>query len=66
MTHLKIGDNVYNGTKKVNPGEKMFQDAETYKECKMSLKSKNSEGHDRIPQRVLIDRTEILIVPFTQ
>ena len=31
----------------------------------MSIKMKNSEGEDRIPQRVLIDGMEQLIVPLT-
>ena len=34
------------------------------KECILSLKSKNSEGFDRIPQRVLRDGAEILSKPL--
>ena len=29
------------------------------------IKLKNSEGWDRIPQRILIDRTEILVKPLS-
>ena len=31
-----------------------------------SLKTKNCEGHDRLPQRILIDGIEILINPLVE
>ena len=31
-----------------------------------SLKPKNCEGHDRIPQGVLIDGMDVLIIPLTR
>ena len=31
----------------------------------MSIKMKNSEGEDRIPQRILIDGMEQLLIPLT-
>ena len=33
-------------------------------ECLRSIKIKNCEGYDRIPQRVLVDGAEILIKPL--
>ena len=36
------------------------------KKAMESLKLKNAEGHDRIPQRLLIDGAEILNVLFSQ
>ena len=33
----------------------MFMDPDSIKECVISLKMKNPEGYDRIPQRILID-----------
>jgi hypothetical protein len=35
------------------------------KECIESLATKNSEGYDRIPQRIIKDGCEVLIDPFT-
>ena len=35
-------------------------------ECVKDLKMKNTEGYDRIPQRILLDGIEVLIEPLTQ
>ena len=34
------------------------------KKAFLSIKLKNSEGRDRIPQRILVDAAELLIKPF--
>ena len=41
-------------------------DIESVISCMKSLKSKNSEGFDRIPQRVLVDGVSILAVPMNK
>ena len=59
-----INDNVYNGRNKVTINDKMFMDGASIRECIMSLKVKNSEGFDRIPQRILVDGVDHLLAPF--
>jgi hypothetical protein len=44
----------------------MFMTKEDIIECMKSLKCKNSEGFDRIPQRILVDGMEHLINPITR
>ena len=44
---------------------KMFMDEQAVRECILSLKIKNSEGFDRIPQRILIEGIEELVRPLT-
>ena len=56
---------VYNGRKKVNSTNKNFMTENEILEAVKSLKMKNSEGYDRIPQRILIDGIEHLIKPLT-
>ena len=51
----KIDENVYNGTQKVNAENSFFMDRDSIEECIRSLSIKNSEGFDRIPQRVIVD-----------
>ena len=43
----------------------MFMDPVSVKECMQSLKIKNSEGYDRIPQRILVDGLEPLVLAFS-
>ena len=50
----------YNGKRKTTTDNKMFMDPISVKECMLALKLKNTEGYDRIPQRVLIDGADIL------
>ena len=42
----------------------MFMDSNSVKDILTSLKIKNSEGYDRIPQRVLVDVAEYLLKSF--
>ena len=59
---LPVNDAVYNGTKKLEQDNKMFMDKNSIMECILALQTKNSEDVDRIPQRILVDGADILIV----
>jgi hypothetical protein len=61
VSKVKINVNVCNGTRKVNVLNKNFMDRNSVRECILNLKIKNSEGWDRIPQRVLVDGLEVLL-----
>ena len=61
---VNIENNVYNGKRRFTINEANFMDFQSVKECIASLKSKNSEGIDRIPQRILTDGSEVLVVPL--
>ena len=61
---LPVNPEVYNGTKKLEQGNKMFMDKVSIMECILSLQVKNSEGYDRIPQRILVDGADVLIATF--
>ena len=61
-----IDNNVYNGSKKINEQNKNFMSEVNIRKSILSLKLKNSEGYDRIPQRILIDGMSILLEPFTK
>ena len=65
LQEVNIEEDVYNGKKMVHAIDKMFMDENSIKECMLTLKPKNSEGFDRIPQRVLLDGTEHLLQPLT-
>ena len=56
---------VYNGYRKINAENLMFMTRSRILECIDSLKLKNMEGYDRIPQRIRIDGHDILIEPLT-
>jgi hypothetical protein len=58
-------DTVYNGKRKVVTEELNFMTELDIKECILSLKIKNSEGVDRLPQRILIDGINVLLCPLT-
>ena len=60
-----VDDEVYNGSTKAKSEAKFFMDPLSVKECMQSLKVKNTEGYDRIPQRVLVDGVDILVNPFS-
>ena len=44
----------------------MFMDEELVKECIASIKTKNRDGFDRIPQRILVDGPSILKKPMCE
>ena len=65
LAETQIRDNVYNGKRKVISESKMFMSSNDILECLKSLKIKNCEGYDRIPQRILKDGADHLIAPLT-
>lgn len=65
LEEVDIDENVYNGKKLVDANNKFFMYKEWILDCLKSLKCKNSEGFDRIPQRILLDGAEILLGPLT-
>ena len=60
-----VNDNVFNGTKKVEcPNIDFMQEVDVIKAIK-SLNPKNSEGHDRIPVRIVVDGVKFLAKPLS-
>ena len=55
LRNALVDPQVYNGTRKVEAGDSMFMNSDDVMLCVKSIKIKNSEGYDRIPQRVLVD-----------
>ena len=66
LANTKVNDQVYNGTRKVTAENKFFMDRLSVKECMLSLKIKNTDGYDRIPQRILVDGADVLVGPFSK
>ena len=66
LTSVSIDEEVYNGKELINANSTMFMDSQSIKECVLSLKLKNAEGYDRIPQRILRDGLEYLLQPLTK
>ena len=58
---VNINPNVYNGTRKVNEPNHFFMSGIEILEVIKPIKTKNSEGYDRIPQRTLVDAAHILL-----
>jgi hypothetical protein len=50
LNDVNINDDVYNGVKKVEALNKNSMDLQYVKECIASLKIKNTEGFNKIPQ----------------
>ena len=65
LSDIAIDPNVYNGSKKVQSDTSFFMTPTLVRECMDSLKIKNTEGYDRIPQRILVDGSEVLYGPFS-
>ena len=65
LEETMVDDTVYNGVKKVNAESKFFMTPSLVRECICSLKTKNTEGYDRIPQRILVDGADILVEPLS-
>ena len=66
LAQSKMDETVYNGSKKVDSACEFFMNEDQVFECLKSLKIKNCEGYDRIPQRILVDGAEILISPLAK
>ena len=65
-TRVSIDAGVYNGSRKVVSTEKNFMTKENIIKAVKLIKNKNSEGHDMIPQRAMIDGIDILIDPLVK
>ena len=61
-----VNPDVYNGIRKMNGDDSMFMTRDNIIECISGLKIKNTEGYDRIPQRILVDGRDSLIDPLTE
>ena len=59
-----LNPNVYNGTRKLFVLNDDFMTEKNILDAVMSLKLKNSEGFDRIPQRIIIDGIPKLLHPL--
>ena len=64
VEECRISNSVYNGRNKINVPDLNFMSEENILKVVKTLKVKNSEGHDRIPQRILIDGIDILRKPL--
>ena len=62
---LKISEEVYNGTKIIQSENYNFMTKEWVATCLKELKTKNCEGFDRIPIRILKDGAEALSGPLS-
>ena len=65
MTETKVDENVYNGKRKLNCLDENFMTRNEVLAAVKTLSIKNCEGHDRIPQRFLVDGIDILIGPLS-
>ncbi len=63
--NTSIDPEIYDGYRKIHCNNSFFMNREDIIECVSSLKIKNSEGYDRIPQRIIKDGIDILIAPIT-
>ena len=59
----KVDNNVYNGKRKVTCNNGNFMTPDNIIKALKSIKIKNSEGYDRIPQRILNEGMNYLIQP---
>ena len=66
VNSCKVEDDVYNGIKKIFTGSKNFISSTSVMNALKSIKIKNSEGYDRIPQRIFNEAKSILIKPITR
>ena len=65
VNSVTVNSEVYNGQKLVNSGVSMFMDTKAIISVVGTMKVKNSEGFDRIPQRVIIEGINHLLKPLT-
>ena len=61
----KITYLVYNGTRKLQTTDHHFMSLNNINAAVKTLKSKNCEGHDRIPRKILKDGIDILKFPLS-
>jgi hypothetical protein len=66
VSETNIDHKMFNGNRKLFCNEGFFIDRNSVKEYIESLVTKNSEGYNRIPQRIIKDGCEVLIDPFNE
>ena len=66
MVNIAIDPNVYNGNRRITSTEENFMTSQNILRAVQSIKMKNAEGGDRIPQRILIDGISVLIRPLSK
>ena len=64
VNQTQIDPGVYNGHRKVTVKNTHSMTINDTLECLKTIKNKNCEGFDRIPQRILADGAEILAAPL--
>ena len=60
----RVEPGVYNGRRKIHAEDWMFMTGNGIFECIKSLKIRNTESYDRIPQMIIIDGQEVLGKPL--
>ena len=60
-----IDPNIYNGRQKIQSEDSFFMGKEDILHCASTLKVKNCEGYDRLPQRIIKDGIDHLVGPLT-
>ena len=60
-----IDPHIYDGKRKINAESKFFMTESDIKSCIKTIKIKNCEGIDRIPQRILVDGADHLVAPLS-
>ena len=66
VSNTAINHEVHNGYRKMTADSKMFMTRSNVLDCVSKIKLKNTEGYDRIPQRILVEGRDALIVPLTE
>ena len=64
VNQTQTNPNMYNG-KKVNVPNKFFMSSSDINDCLKTIKTKNCEGYDRIPPKILSDDASSLLLPLT-
>ena len=65
VSTCEVDNDVYNGTRKVTSPNSNFVTIENVNNVLKSMKIKNCEGYDRIPQRILNEGSDCLLYPIT-
>ena len=64
-SNLQINNNIYNGSNKITAENTHFMSSTDISNVMSSIRVKNCEGFDRIPQRILVDGADVLVHPLT-
>ena len=65
VTNINVDQGVYNGERKIQSNDSNFMTHYHVTNAIKDVKIKNTEGYDRIPQRILIEGADFLIGPLT-